>query len=76
MSTVKFKTVIRLDKLSKSTNEVPVCLRITKDRKTTYKTLIHVHPRCWNSKEQCVVHHKNADILNAIISQKRAQIER
>ena len=76
MATVKFKTVMRLEKLSKTTNEAPVCLRITKDRKTTYKTLIHVPPKCWNSKGQCVVHHRNAEILNAIIAQKRAQIEK
>ena len=50
MSTVKFKTIIRLDKLSKSTNEVPVCLHIIKDRKTTYKTLIHVHPSAGTAK--------------------------
>ncbi len=76
MSTAKFKVVIRLEKLSKSTNEAPVCLRITKDRKTTYKTLIHVQPKCWDAKRQCVVHHDNADVLNAIIAQKRAAMEK
>lgn len=76
MSTAKFKVVIRLEKMSKSTNEAPVCLRITKDRKTTYKTLIHVAPNCWDPKRQCVVHHENADVLNAIIAQKRASMEK
>lgn len=48
MNAVKFKVVIRTEKLSKSTNEAPVCLRITKDRKVAYKTLLHVPPDCWD----------------------------
>ena len=76
MSTIKFKAVLRLEKLSKKTNEAPVCLRITKDRKTTYKTLIHVAPEFWNAKRQCVVRHPNADVLNAVISQRRGKIEK
>ena len=50
MSPFKFRTVLRLEKLSKTTNEAPVCLRITKDRKSTYKTLLHVSPSCWDAK--------------------------
>lgn len=76
MSTVKFRTVIRQEKLSHSTREAPVCLRITKDRKSTYKTLFHIRPQCWDAKEQCVVNHPNAEILNAIIAQKRAEAEK
>lgn len=41
MTVAKLKVVIREEKLAKSTNEAPVCLRITKDRRTTYKTLCH-----------------------------------
>lgn len=76
MSPIKFKTVLRLEKLSKTTNEAPVCLRITKDRKSTYKTLLHVSPSCWDAKGQCVIRHPNADLFNAVISSKRAEIER
>ena len=71
MTVVKFRVVIRRDKLSKSTNEAPVCLRITKDRKVTYKTLLHLDPKYWNEKEQCVKkQHPNAEGLNADIVQK------
>ena len=77
MNAVKFKVVIRHDKLSKSTNEAPVCLRITKDRKVTYKTLLHVSPDYWDEKEQCVKkQHPNAVALNAVILQKRAELEK
>lgn len=76
MSPFKFRTVLRLEKLSKTTNEAPVCLRITKDRKSTYKTLLHVSPSCWDAKGQCVIRHPNADLFNAVISRKRAEIER
>lgn len=76
MSPFKFRTVLRLEKLSKTTNEAPVCLRITKDRKSTYKTLFHVSPACWDAKGQRVIRHPNADLFNAVISRKRAEIER
>lgn len=76
MSPIKFRTVLRLEKLSKTTNEAPVCLRITKDRKSTYKTLLHIPPSCWDAKGQCVIRHPNADLFNAVISRKRAELER
>ncbi len=77
MTVAKFKTVIRLDKLSKSTKEAPVCLRITKDRKVTYKTLLHLNPAYWDAKEQCVrKQHPNVGELNAIIAQKKADLEK
>ena len=75
MNVAKFKVVIRLDKLSKSTNEAPVCLRITKDRKVMYKTLLHVAPEYWDEKEQSVKkQHPNATGLNAIITRKKADL--
>lgn len=76
MSPFKFRTVLRLEKMSKTTNEAPVCLRITKDRKSTYKTLLHIPPSCWDAKGQRVIRHPNADLFNAVISRKRAEIER
>lgn len=77
MTVAKFKVVIRREKLSKSTNEAPVCLRITKDRKVTYKTLLHVSPDYWDDKEQCVKkQHPNTVALNAVISQRKAELEK
>jgi integrase len=77
MSVTKFKVVIRLDKLSKSTNEAPVCLRITKNRQITYKTLVHVNPQYWDKKNQCVrKQHPNADDLNMQITNCRTAIEK
>ena len=77
MTVAKFKVVIRTEKLSKSTKEAPVCLRITKDRKVTYKTLAHVSPDYWDEKEQCVKkQHPNTAALNAVISQKKAELEK
>lgn len=76
MTVAKFKVVIRLDKLAKSTNEAPVCLRITKDRRTTYKTLLHINPKYWDAKGQCVKkQHPNAALLNSKITKKRADLE-
>lgn len=77
MTVAKFKVIIRREKLSRSINEVPVCLRITKDRKVTYKTLLHVSPDYWDEKEQCVKkQYPNAVALNAVISQRKAEMEK
>jgi len=76
MSVTKFRVVIMKNKLSKSTNEAPICLRITKDRQTTYKTLLHVDPKYWDAKGQCVKkQHPNAELFNADIAKKRARLE-
>lgn len=76
MTVAKFKVVIRLDKLAKSTNEAPVCLRITKDRRTTYKTLLHINPKYWDVKGQCVKkQHPNAELFNVTIAKKKASLE-
>lgn len=76
MTVAKFKVVIRQDKLAKSTNEVPVCLRITKDRRTTYKTLLHINPKYWDAKGQCIKkQHPNAELLNTTIAKQKASLE-
>ncbi|MDL2212931.1 site-specific integrase [Bacteroides sp. OttesenSCG-928-D19] len=76
MTVAKFRVVIRREKRAKSTNEAPVCLRITKDRRTTYKTLLHVDPQYWDDDAQCVKkQHPNAELLNATIAKKRASLE-
>ncbi len=77
MSIAKFKVVIRLEKTSKSKNEAPICLRITKDRKTTYKTITHIDPKYWDDKNQQVKkQHPNAAIFNMQIASKRAELEK
>ena len=76
MNVPKFRVVLRRDKLAKSTNEAPVCLRITKDRRTTYKTLLHIDPKYWDENGQCIKKQSpNAELLNATIAKKRANIE-
>ena len=65
MNVARIVAVIRREKLSKSTNEAPVCLRITKDRRVMYKTLFHVSPEFWDDKNRCIKkQHPNAEILN------------
>ena len=66
MNVARIVAVIRREKLSKSTNEAPVCLRIIKDRKVMYKTLFHVSPRVFgDDKNRCIKkQHPNAEILN------------
>ena len=76
MSVAKFKIVMRLEKLSKSTNEAPICIRITKDRKSMYKTLFHIDPKYWDAKEQRVKkQHPNSELLNAKITKSKAECE-
>ncbi len=75
MTVAKFKVVLRKDKVSRH-GEAPVCLRITKDRRCTYKTLFHLNPAYWDEnaqrvKKQC----PNAELLNATIAKKRAEME-
>jgi len=77
MNVAKFKVMIRLDKLAKSTNQAPVCLRITKDRQVMYKTLLHIDPKFWDEKEQRVKkQYPNADLVNAQITNKKAEYEK
>lgn len=77
MSVVKFKVLIRMNKLAKSTNEAPICIRITKDRRMTYKTLFHIEPKFWDARGQCVKkQHPNAELLNARITKERAALEK
>lgn len=71
------KVIIRLDKTSKVTNEAPVCLRITKDRKMTYKTLFRIKPEYWDIKNSRVKKsYANANELNAWISKEMADIDK
>lgn len=76
MSVAKFKIVMRLEKLSKSTNEAPICIRITKDRKSMYKTLFHIDPKYWDAKAQRVKkQYPNSELFNAKITKSKADCE-
>ena len=76
MNAIKFKLVIRMDKLAKSTNEAPVCLRITKNRQVMYKTLLHINPKYWNEKEPYIKkQHPNAEVLNLQITKQVAALK-
>lgn len=72
----KFKVIIRKEKTSKITNEAPVCLRITKDRQSAYKTIVSVKPEFFDEKNQCIKKsYPNAEILNAKITETKAKIQ-
>lgn len=69
--------VIRLNKLSKTRNEVPVCIRIIKDRQTSYKTIFKINPEFWDSKNSKVKKScPTANEMNASIAQKIAEVEK
>ncbi|HCT93304.1 MAG: hypothetical protein A2X19_00465 [Bacteroidetes bacterium GWE2_39_28] len=71
------KVIIRPEKKSKITNEVPVCLRIIKDRQITYKTIFKINPTFWDV-EKCSIKksHPNSNELNASISKEKAELEK
>lgn len=65
-----FKVVIRKEKVSKITNLAPVCLRITKDRESTYKKIFSIKPEFFDERNQCVKKScLNAEVLNARLSE-------
>jgi len=77
MKLSKFKLVLKLDKLAKSSNKVPICLRITKDRKSFYRTISHVEPEYWDVRNECVKkQHPNVIELNLLINKKVAEIKK
>jgi integrase len=73
----KFKLVMKLDKLAKSSNKVPICLRITKDRRSFYRTILHVEPEYWDAKNERVKNkHPNVVELNALLDRRVAEIKK
>ena len=56
--------VLRQDKVN-ARNEAPVCIRITADRKTTYKTLFRIPITDWDAKSKEIRKTAtNAGVLN------------
>jgi integrase/recombinase XerD len=71
------KVVCRISKKSGVTSEAPICIRITKDRKSTYKTLYKIKPEYWDEKKGLVrKSHPNANELNANISKEKLAFEK
>lgn len=70
------RIMLREEKVSKSTNEGPVCLRITINRRSTYIQLAKVKPEFWNDEKSVVKKsHPNAALINADITRQVAEIE-
>lgn len=77
MKISKVKLVMRLDKLAKSSNKAPICLRITKERQSFYRTITHVEPEYWDAKNECVKkQHPNVVELNALLDKRVAEIKK
>lgn len=73
----KYKLIIRLDKLTKSSNKAPICLRVTKDRKSFYRTILHVEPEFWDAKNERIKNkHPNVVELNALLDKRVAEIKK
>ena len=70
------KLVFKKDKARKN-GEVPLYLRIIKDRKSRYVALgVKVHPDNWDEENQRVTRkHPNSQRVNAMISKKLAEAE-
>lgn len=68
--------VIRKEKISKKTGEMPVCIRITKNREHSYKTIFKIKPEYWDSKSSLVKKsHPNSFELNDWLQKSIAEIK-
>ncbi|MDR1717342.1 MAG: site-specific integrase [Prevotella sp.] len=77
MNVSKFKLVLKLDKLAKNSNKAPICLRVTKERKSFYRTILHVEPEHWDAKNERIKNkHPNVVELNALLDKKVAEIKK
>lgn len=71
MSSIKL--ILRENKINNS-GEMPLYIRIIKDRKTKFISLsTYLKPEQWNEKQSRVVKHKNSVRLNNFIAQKVAE---
>ncbi len=68
--------VLRADKINLR-GEAPVCMRITVDRKSRYKTLFKIEPHFWNEKTKTVKKScPNYAAKNAVITKEKDKYER
>ena len=76
MSTPTFKVILRKDKKS-TRNEMPLYLRITKNRRSVQKSLdIKINPKDWDDKRSCVKKsHPTSVRLNNYLRKKITEYE-
>lgn len=68
------RVVARKNKLSKITGEIPICIRTTKDRKSTYVTLFSIKPEYWDEQNRRVKKsHPNSNLRNNQIVEAEAK---
>lgn len=68
------RVVARKNKISKVTGEMPICVRMTKDRKSTYVTLFGVRPEYWDDQNRRVKKsHPNCTLRNNQIVEAEAK---
>lgn len=70
------RVIIRKNKISKATGEIPVCIRTTKDRKSTYVTLFSIKLEYWDNENRRIrKSHPNSIEKNKQISDALAKYE-
>ena len=70
------RVIVRKNKISKITGEIPVCIRTTKDRKSTYVTLFSIKFEYWDEDNKRVrKSHPNSTQKNKQISDALAKYE-
>lgn len=70
------RVVVRKNKISKTTGEIPVCIRTTKDRKSMYVTLFSIKPEYWDEENKRIrKSHPNSTQKNKQISDALAKNE-
>lgn len=70
------RVIIRKNKISKTTGEIPVCIRTTKDRKSTYVTLFSIKAEYWDEENKRIrKSHPNSTEKNKQISDALAKYD-
>lgn len=70
------RVTARKNKLSKKTGEIPIVIRITKDRESTEKTLFRIKPEYWDEDNQRVrKSHPNSIDRNNLIRERLAKYD-
>lgn len=70
------RVIVRKNKISKITGEIPVCIRTTKDRKSTYVTLFSIKFEYWDEDNKRVrKSHPNSTEKNKQISDALAKYD-
>lgn len=71
------KIVLRKEKVNNTTGEAPLCIRVTKDRQMTYKTITRILPEHWDADNQRVKKaHPRAREINALLQKRKDEVEK